>query len=72
MSDADMDYYIDKIDYTGWNIYKWNHTLAATIRRNRIDLYEHMLGKVTEHNPEMLASLARWLEHTDYSKLIIN
>jgi hypothetical protein len=72
MSDADMDYYIDKIDYTGWNIYKWNHTLAASIRRNRMDIYEYMLNKLSEHNPEFLDPLSKWLENTDYSKLVIN
>ena len=61
MSDADMDYYISRIDYKGWNIYKWHHVLTAAIRRNRLDLYEIMIGHLVTHSPELLHSLAQWI-----------
>jgi hypothetical protein len=62
MSDADMDYYVERIDYRGWNHYKWHHVLAAVIRRERMDLYEILLSKIIEHSPELLGSVAAWLE----------
>lgn len=62
MSDTDMDYFYTRIDYRGWNGYKWHHTMAAVLRRNRMDIYEHMLGKLIEHSPELLQFVASWLE----------
>lgn len=75
MTDQDMDYFVSKINYSGWNIYKWHHTLAAVIRRNRMDIYAYMVDKLTEHNPEMLPNLAQWLDRDsqqDNAKLVIN
>lgn len=62
MTDADMDYYAERIDFQGWNIYKWHHTLAAVMRRERWDLYELMLAKLAEHSPELLQPVGDWLE----------
>lgn len=62
LDDADMDYYANNINYSGWNVYKWHHTLAAVLRRERGDLYEHMLGKLIENSPELVQPLAEWLE----------
>lgn len=62
LDDDDMNFYADRMGYTGWNIYKWHHTLAAVIRRNRMDIYENMLAKMVEHSPELLDPVARWLE----------
>lgn len=62
MSDADMDYFMPKIDYKGWNFYKWHHVLAAALRRERMDIYEYMLGQLVEHSPELLETVANWLE----------
>jgi len=62
MTDADMDYYVDKISYSGWNIYKWHHTLAAVLRRDRTDIFEYMLAKLSENSPELLGQLSAWLE----------
>jgi hypothetical protein len=65
MTDADMDYYAPRIDYTGWNVYRWHHVLRALIRRNRMDIYEFMIEMLVEHNPEMLDNIAARLEYTD-------
>lgn len=62
MTDADMDHYFPAINYQGWNVYKWHHVLAAVIRRNRMDIYEYMLGQLIENSPELLRSVADWLE----------
>ena len=62
MSDADMDYFMDKIDYRGWNVYKWHHTLAAVMRRNRMDIFAYMLEQLETNSPELLQPIAGWLE----------
>ena len=62
MTDADMDYFVSRINYAGWNIYKWHHTLAAVVRRNRMDIFAYMLEQLTEHNPELLQGVSNWLE----------
>jgi len=62
MTDADMDYFMDKIDYRGWNVYKWHHTLAAVLRRDRGDIFAYMLEKLETNNPELLPMVAGWLE----------
>jgi hypothetical protein len=75
MSDADLDYFTERIDYKGWNHYKWHHVLAAVIRRNRMDIYETMLNHLIELNPELLPTVADWLErdgNMPSDKLIIN
>lgn len=75
MTDADMDYFVSRIDYTGWNIYKWHHTLAATIRRNRFDIFAHMLLELEKNNPELLVPVSDWIERDSQNpstELIIN
>lgn len=62
MSDNDMEYFYPRINYKGWNLYKWHHTLAAVIRRERMDIYEYMLNQLIEHSPELLAPVAHWLD----------
>jgi hypothetical protein len=62
MSDEDMDYFVKRIDYKGWNIYKWHHVLAAVMRKNRMDIYEYMLNELIENSPELLDGVAAWLE----------
>lgn len=62
MTDADMDYFVPLIDYNKWNIYKWHHVLAAVIRRNRMDIFTHMLSKLETHSPELVVPLTKWLE----------
>jgi len=62
MTDADMDYFMTRIDYKGWNHFKWHHVLAAVLRRERYDIYEYMVNQLTEHNPELLEAVASWIE----------
>ena len=62
MENDDMDYFVSRIDYRGWNIYKWHHTMSAVLRRERTDIYEYMLNKVIEFSPDLLQPLSKWLE----------
>jgi hypothetical protein len=66
MTDADMDYFMPRINYEGWNFYKWHHVLAAVIRRNRMDIYEYMLSQMIEHSPDLLEGVAGWLERDNH------
>jgi hypothetical protein len=66
-TEADMNYYYPRINYSGWNIYKWHHTLAALIRNGRMDIYEYMLGKLMEESPELLQNIAQWLDNDSKS-----
>lgn len=75
MSDSDIDFYAERINYQNWNQYKWHHVLAALIRRNRLDIYEHMVEQLVQNSPEYLNFVAEWLEqdsHRDNTKLVIN
>ena len=75
MTDADMDYFVPRINYKGWNMYKWHHTLAAVIRRDRMDIYEYMLNQLIEHSPELLHPVGDWLERDSQNpqiELVIN
>lgn len=75
MTNADMDYFYNKIDYRGWNIYKWHHTLAAVVRRDRMDIFMYMLEQLNEHSPELLHDVGLWLERdaqNPQTKLVIN
>jgi hypothetical protein len=74
LGQEDMDYFYPRIDYNNWNIHKWHHTLSAVIRRDRMDIYAYMLGKLIENNPELLQPIAEWLDHDSenpHTKLVI-
>lgn len=62
MSDADMDYYVQHINWENWNVYKWHHVMRAIIDKGRKDLYTHALEQLIQHSPELLQPVAAWLE----------
>jgi hypothetical protein len=75
MPSSAHDYFYTRIDYTGWNHYKWHHVLSAVIRQGRMDIYEYMLGQLIANSPELLDSVAGWLEQDsrqDQTSLVIN
>jgi hypothetical protein len=73
MTDADIDYFVERINWTKWNHYKWHHVLRAIIDRGRQDVYTYALGQLIEHSPELLQPVAEWLERegTNERKIII-
>jgi hypothetical protein len=64
MSDADVEYIIPKMDFRGWNHYKWHHVLCAAIRTNRMDIYKFLLDRLNENSPELLDMLSGKIEYT--------
>lgn len=62
MGDADIEYYIQRIDWANWNVYKWHHVLRVLVDKGREDLYTYALERLIEHSPELLQPVANWLE----------
>lgn len=62
LSESDVNYYASRINFLGWNIYKWHHVLKAVIDSGRIDLYTQFIAELEKNNPELLSPLAQWLE----------
>lgn len=62
LSDVDLDYIIPRMDYKGWNVYKWHHVLRAAIDNEKTEVYTYLLDQLTEHSPELLQPVANWLE----------
>lgn len=52
LSPADVDYFLSKLNYQGWNIYKWTHFLTALQNRGYIDHYNHAMEQLKKYNPE--------------------
>lgn len=63
-NNSERDYFVPRIDYTGWNIYKWHHYLVELINAGRMDLYQYCVGKLVEINPNFLQNLIAMLEQT--------
>ena len=63
MPSEEHDYYYQRMDYAKWNHYRWHHVLAALIRVDRMDIYKFMVNKLIENSPELLPTVAAWLEH---------
>lgn len=73
MDEVDVDYFMPRIDYKGWNVYKWHHVLRAIIDSNRQDVYTYVLDQLINNSPELLQPVADWLERegTNEQNLII-
>lgn len=62
MTEMEVAHYLPLIDYSGWNIYKWAHTLNAAMSRDNKDTFVLLLEKLKEHNPELLEPVSNHLE----------
>jgi len=62
MSDSDIDYFVEHINWENWNHFKWHHVLRAIIDKGRQDVYTYALDRLIEHSPELLQPVAEWLE----------
>lgn len=58
LDDNDLDYFLERLSYKGWNIYKWTHFLQALVNRGSGWL-PIALEKITEYSPEFLPQIAR-------------
>lgn len=58
LDDNDLDYFLERLDYSGWNIYKWTHFMQALVDRGSPWL-PIALEKLTEKAPQFLPQIAR-------------
>ena len=56
-----IDYYLPRMSYKGWNIYKWHHFLYAIVDRQLFDVMPFVMDQLTQNSPELINSLLQWL-----------
>lgn len=73
MTDTDIDYFMPRLNYQGWNVYKWCHVLYSVVHRGRTDVYKTMVEQLSTHNPELLPAVAQYLEQSNFddTKLVL-
>lgn len=57
LGDEDLGFFMDRLDYRGWNIYKWTHLMQALVSRGS----EHLptaLAQLEQHAPQFLPQIA--------------
>ena len=52
LSRADVDYFLSRLNYQGWNQYKWHHFLTALQQRGYNDHLAYALKQLEKYNPE--------------------
>jgi hypothetical protein len=62
LADLDtVDLYIQKMEYKGWNIYKWHHFLKEVAIRKLYDYIPFLMTQLTSNSPELVDPLLQWL-----------
>ena len=56
-----ISFYMQSVDFSGWNIYRWQHTLNALLFREQFDMYELALFKLMEYHPEWCEKLSNYI-----------
>lgn len=57
-----VDYFIARMDYKGWNIYKWHHFLFAL--GNRVEAHSYIpyvMSQISTYSPELVIPVMEWL-----------
>lgn len=57
-----VDYYVEHMSYTGWNIHKWHHFLFALSERK--ETHAHIpfaMQQLSQHSPELVLPAIEWL-----------
>lgn len=52
LSSADVDYFVSRLNYQGWNQHKWGHFLNALQEKRYTDHLKYALEQLQKHNPE--------------------
>lgn len=58
LDDSDLNFFMERLTYTGWNIYKWTHFLQALVSRGSHWL-PVAIEQISQHAPEFLPQIAR-------------
>ena len=56
-----IDYFVPRMDYHGWNIYKWHHFLHAIVEKEQFDFIPFVIDKLLSNSPELFDPLVTWL-----------
>lgn len=57
LNDDDLDFFMERLDYRGWNIYKWTHFIMALVKRESHYL-SIAIEQLEQHSPEFLDHIA--------------
>jgi hypothetical protein len=56
----DIEFYMQHLDFNGWNIYVWHHVLVEMCARGLQDQLNVVIPKLKLHKPEFLQDLVKW------------
>lgn len=65
--DDTVEFFIERMNYHGWNHHKWHHILFSLIQRGRPDLVELITIKMTTHGAEHVDTVLKWLERDNFA-----
>lgn len=57
----DIDYYMDNLSFSGWNIYLWHHVIVTMAGRLPPEYAAYTISKLWENNPELTSDLHNWI-----------
>ena len=62
LSDMDtIDFYINNMNYQGWNIHKWHHLLFELVARSCFDHIPYAIDQLWQHSPDLVLPVLEWL-----------
>jgi hypothetical protein len=70
LTHADLDtvnYYVQHMDYTGWNIHKWHHVLYALTERDLMEQLVRVCAHLPWNNSQLISTLIPWLRSETYT-----
>lgn len=65
-----LDFYVQHMNYSGWNIHKWHHWLLELTLRGCYNYVSSSMDKLETHSPELLGPVVEWLgrEHSFWAQ----
>lgn len=66
VSDADLEFYMERLSWKGRNVYLWHHCLAALATRGAIPHLETALAQFREHGMEHRDNLVSWFSGENF------
>lgn len=65
-----LEFYVEHMNYSGWNIHKWHHWLLELTARGCYNYVSSSMDKLEAHSPELLGPVVEWLgrEHSFWAQ----
>lgn len=57
----DIDYYMDRLTFAGWNIYLWHHVLVTMVARLPSEYATYAILQLKKNSPELMSDLIKWV-----------